>query len=711
MKKYLFLAFFFASTFLWGQNNLAPNVRQHLLSNKLIKTKTSADQSLLKAYVLVDSNADLAKLDSLNVRMHLNLDDWLTVSLPYSSLTALSKLSFVKYIQLAEGVTSQMDLARDSAGVSLLHQSTSEYSALTGKGVVVGVVDAGFDYTHPNFQTEEGTLRIKRVWEQDHTGGTPPHGFSYGSELTSADEILRAAGDIQTNSHGTHVAGIAAGSLKANNWYGAAPDAELVLVSISSRDSITADNVNVTDAISYIFNYADSVRKPCVVNLSLGAQIGPHDGTSIFDQMADRLQGAGKIIVGSVGNFGNRKIHLSKKFLSTDDSPLQTFVDFNEKPSASSRPAKVDIWGEVGSDFDVALSIVNYSTGEVIWKSEALHATASESGNLQLNIEKNAKGTAFLTSEINPLNDKPHVLLTLQLSSLRVKHAVGITITPRKAGRVDLWADNTNIQLSNYNRDDWSDGDNHHTLAEIGGTAKGILSVGSYNTRTTYIPLDATNESFTGEKLGDISTFSACGPSLDGRMKPDITAPGSFLISSLSSHDANISLHPLAAYEISADGQSYPYGYMQGTSMSSPLVAGTVANWLQANPRLTLEEIKGALDVTAIPAGDASQWGRGKLHAFETLRYLVPPSCIEDFGTNESPHVKIYSDYLEISITNPTVMPSLNIVDGLGRMLNQCTPTRISHQGTWRINLPAGPGIYLLQMKTEKGIFVQKFVK
>ena len=82
--------------------------------------------------------------------------------------------------------------------------------------------------------------------------------------------------------------GTAAGADKSSSFYGMAPDADIVFVSFAE------ENTNIADAIKYIFDYADKVSKPCVINMSLGSHYGPHDGTSYLDQSMSLKSGVAK---------------------------------------------------------------------------------------------------------------------------------------------------------------------------------------------------------------------------------------------------------------------------------------------------------------------------------------------------------------------------------------------------------------------------------
>ena len=129
-------------------------------------------------------------------------------------------------------------------------------------------------------------------------------------------------------------------------------------------------------------------------------------------------------------------------------------------------------------------------------------------------------------------------------------------------------------------------------MCEIGGTGKSIITVGSYNSKNFVKTLSGTPQ-YTEYTIGDISPFSNVGPTPDGRMKPDVAAPGSLIVSAFNS---TVSNDPAIVYNTEWNGKKYPYGVYQGTSMASPHVAGVIALWLQANRKLTPTQIRQVLD-------------------------------------------------------------------------------------------------------------------
>jgi hypothetical protein len=176
--------------------------------------------------------------------------------------------------------------------------------------VLVGIVDTGIDYAHPDFQKPDGTTRLVSIWDQAGTGASPPSGFTYGAEWLPAAINSAIATEIDSEGHGSHVMGIAAGDGSATGngepafrYVGMAPEADLCVV------KTTFSTADIVDGVNYIFQKAASLGKQAVVNLSLGTQEGPHDGTLDMDQMLNALTGPGKIIVASAGNAGEDNLH------------------------------------------------------------------------------------------------------------------------------------------------------------------------------------------------------------------------------------------------------------------------------------------------------------------------------------------------------------------------------------------------------------------
>lgn len=701
-----------------AQASLSPRTAIAVASPTLLKAPAAqaaaehAASSQLSAYVTIDPAR--TSWQQLGVTPIAENAGTATVRLTLNALQHLAKQQGVEYIQITSGATQMLNLARQEAGTDQIHKGTDLPKAYTGEGVVVGVVDAGFDYMHAAFRRPaDGALRIKRVWEQGATtldGASAPAKYGYGIELNTPELIEKAQGDSDSNSHGTHVAAIAAGSdaYKDGAYVGNAPDADIVLVALDLNASTNAD---ISNAVQYIFDYADEVGKPCVVNLSLGNQDGPHDGTSTFDTMTDAMQGPGRLIVGATGNHRTDAFHIDHTFATADAAPLRTFVKYKVAPSNSVSGGTIEIWGEKGVDFTV--DIAAYSTFN---KKDARSTTVYPAeGVTNVDFGKYATGTWKVASEVSPLNGKPHVVLTSALTSIRNNYAIALTVTPKTAGRVNIWSDNTYLALESRDIEGFSAPDAaSSTLCEIGGTGKRILTVGSYTTRNEYTT-NGGQQATLQETVGDLSSFSSYGPTVDGRMKPNITAPGCFIISAVSNNDASGNLM-YAEYNENF-GRYNQYGYMQGTSMASPFVAGIVATWLQAYPQLTPEQLHEIVQNTArkdsfTATAPDSNWGYGKINALDGLRQCIEKQetgCVSVAMPFDGT-VRIADGNIVLGFARDT-QATLCITSMTGSTLFSKPLGKRSAGETLSVAVPQLPkGVYLLSVKTPTATKTFKFV-
>jgi subtilisin family serine protease len=166
------------------------------------------------------------------------------------------------------------------------------------------------------FSDENGNCRVKMVWLPADTNGNPPANFDYGTLYTDSNYIKNILKYSSTsNSHATHVLGIAAGTRvqgKKNTYSGVAPKADIVAIELGNHPKREEGGLSITvlESIKYIFQYADSMNKPAVINLSLGyGGYSDHgcDGESLFDLAMNELideNPNGRIVVVAAGNQG-----------------------------------------------------------------------------------------------------------------------------------------------------------------------------------------------------------------------------------------------------------------------------------------------------------------------------------------------------------------------------------------------------------------------
>ena len=705
MKKLITLvSFVFISTiFAYSQNNKLSINTQRLINeinnsnNTLLKSSTEK-YSKIGAYIIIENGADPYSLEEFGVEVNMVLDTIVSARIPLDAIDEISNFDIVKKIDAGGRAKPKMDKAREAIKVNNIISGIDIPSAYSGKDVVIGVIDCGIQLDHINFYDNNGNLRIKRVWNQPVNTGTHPEGYSYGSEYKTEEEIIVAGYDESTETHGGHVTGIAAGSYKGNDFYGIAPDCDIVFVSYNYNDMSIGWN-SISDAIAYIYDYADSVGKPCVVNISLGDTYGPHDGCSIFDQVCDALQGEGKLIVGSVGNEGANRQHIKKTFTTPQDS-LRTFVSLLTK-YGSYYATQCDLYGEHNKEYKVKVCVVKTSNGTIINETESV--SSNNIGTHTFSLSKvngtGANASFQISCELEPGSNRPHINIMGMASSVSTGYTIGFKVIGETGSTVHGWADDYYSRFTNKsNLEGWTPGDLESNIAEIGGTGKRIISVGSYKTKVY------TATSYEGE----ISSYSSIGPTLDGRMKPDITAPGEYIVSSFSNSDYITSTKTTEISrgdKINVDGVDYYWGAMRGTSMSAPMVAGTLALWLEANPNLTPEDIREVLSQTAIRDSETGSepnntWGYGKLDAWNGLKKVLEMTGIEDdctFINEQATKVFAYNGEINVLFTKNINNCSISIYDITGK----CIST------TFIGNTNAGEELSFIK-GAEKGIYIIK---
>ena len=562
-----------------------------------------------------------------------------SVTIPVSNFVAFVEDHVADYIEIGVKCDIKMDSARYYTNADIVQNGGGRGYSLPkgycGGGVVVGIIDVGFDYTHRNFyDTTETTYRVKRVWDQNNSG-TPPSGFNYGNELTTQSAILGALYSHNNQTHGCHVAGIAGGGGANDNntrkFRGMAPESDLVFVSTSGNRS------KLFDGIMYILDYAESVNKPCVINLSWGGHVGSHDGTESIDQNCDLLLTSyypeGSLIVISAGNEGMDKLHQSKTF-SSNDSILRTFaVTTGYQQNVVSY---VDIWGQTGNTFAVKVSVVDTQTRSVI-ASTRFGMTSSTAGSTSI---ANCAIQYYIYPSAST-NGKPNITLYINNNSeSNAKRKVMVEVIAT-SGTVHEWINDGYFSSCNYSGA--VAGNTNYTINAWGQGDKQIM-VASYNTRKYWGSSRYSYNVFSG--VGARSAFSSIGPSLtSGKIKPDIAAPGCAIISSYNVYASSYYQSAMITNTISNGNHNSVFGAMQGTSMAAPACAGILALWLEAYPQLTADQVKWLFQnysitdsyTGTIPSTGSVYFGRGKIDALAGLQAILQKTAkptITNSGAN-----------------------------------------------------------------------------
>lgn len=560
--------------------------------------------------VLLQYAGDRAALEKVGLHIHSIAGDVVTGRIDLTKVSDLASIAEVERIEAARSMQVELDLSVVECRANLVHTGPP---GRRGTGVIVGICDTGCDFTHPSFRRPDGTSRILFLWDQGlmpQAGEISPAGFGYGVEYSNAqinaalaslspftmvrhrDPILRLGQGRSSPGHGTHVTGIAAGDgsvpglgRPAGTFVGVAPEADIIIVANRSNGAEgLGTSANTLDAVNYIFQQSDTLSRPCVINMSLGDNLGPHDGTTLLERGLDNLLGApGRAFVKSAGNAGAQRIHAE----GTVPASTTQNVQFNQ-PAGDMGANQIDLWYRGGDTFRVTVIDPAGGTTGVV-NVGGVNNTTLPSGNI-VRIDHrdrdffNGDRRIFMTfapgtrREILPGN------WTIRLTSL----------ASPMGGRFDAW-----IQRGGIVPTFLAPHQSPAGTISTPGTSHEVITAGNYLTR--------------GAGVGSLASSSSRGPTRDGRLAPTLAAPGETIISA----DAE-----------SSSGE--PYVGLFGTSMAAPHVTGTIALMFQKNPALTQDQIRQCLvsnariDAQTGPVPNTA-WGHGKLDANAAVNCVQNP--------------------------------------------------------------------------------------
>ena len=566
--------------------------------------------------VLVTPDFDAAEFEALGIEAGEKLASMYAIHVSLKNFKRLIDLPGVVYIECGSGIEPNLERARQGTRADSVHLGLGNLAMpYKGKDVIVAVIDWGYDYTHPVFYDSlMQNYRVKRAWDQNKTSGPAPDGFTFGTEYIGKDELLAAGEDtlyvFGPGSHAAHVSGIAGGAGAQTKYWGMAPECDLVFVSLKR------DDASFVAAVNYIHNYAKSVGKRYVVNMSIGNHSGPHDGSTLRNRAMDSLAINGGVFVASAGNNGGQTFHLQHKFPNQD-----TLI--TEVPNANGLSGywgeSINIWADSGKSFSIQLELADANNTAVYqspWYAAMDNLTISDT---LYKMEGDTFLLNLVSEEINYLNGKPNLLFaSRKLGDKR------LILRVKGSGNTHLW----HVAQLNNRVTNWGQplkagypgavqGDGHYGVGGPPGVGKKVITVASYLAEAT-LPNGNT-------ALGTLSSYSSEGPTQDERQKPDIAAPGESVLSSVNSYDPDPGI---VQETVEFNGRTYSFVRYSGTSMSAPATSGIVALMLQANRFLTADDIKEMLIASARldkntgeigPNGDLF-WGFGKVNAYAAVR-------------------------------------------------------------------------------------------
>lgn len=523
-----------------------------------------------------------------------------TGRIPVMRVEAVRQQPFVKSLKAAQRLRPHLNKTTEETGARPNLLPTGN-RADGGLGAVVGIVDFGFDFAHKNFRNADGTSRALLIWDQTGPSGPEsPFGFGKAHKKSDIDAALKKSDPysalgygpppdnaFQRGTHGTHVADIAAGNGRGSSVPGVAPKADIIFVEVSASDipfsgvgavgKSFGDSVQLLEALRFVFDQAGT--RPCSINVSLGTNGGPHDGSTLVEDGIDRLirQAPNRAVTIAASNSFSDGIHAAGTVSANGEFDLKWRIPTNDSTSN-----ELEVWYSGNDRFAV----------EVIAPNGASQVRVDPGDTKAL--QANGKVVLLAANRLKDPNNGDNMIgvflergLPLGEWTIRL-HGVSIT-----NGRFDAWIERDDAGQSSFSPPQ----DNSRTLGSI-SCGRETIVVGSYDAHKTSVPL---------------SFFSSSGPTRDGRQKPEISAPG---------HDV------LAAQSRTKTGVTRK----SGTSMAAPAVTGIVALMFAAGLRrgvsLTGNQIRTILTQTARknpPAGTTFDLrsGNGRVSAAKAVAAVM----------------------------------------------------------------------------------------
>ena len=635
-----------------GGESLAP-AKQNPLTVKLV-VKVSADKA---AETFTQMKAAGATICS-------KLGQQAVIRIPVDSVPALERIEGVLRIDKGHKGHLKTDVTRNVSGVNLLNgpDLPATATAYTGQGVLTCVLDGAFDFHHPAFKDSEGRSRIKCVYVGNSDEGRkftindPEAGkFTFSGSLFDTPELIATlTTDMIGETHGTHTAAIAAGSITPQGFGGMAPEADIVLIPIGFINEEDYDNEDdiIEEALAFAVAYAQECHQPMVLSVSMNSHSGPHDGTS---SVTEAIETASESIVPvfSAGNEGSYPIHLSQKFTNAKTSIKTLLIAITEEED-DSHPYYYfpDVVGytRAGDEVSVQLALMSINMMgrlSTVWTSEKFTATPGCEMVYQLvtseedeTLAQYFDGMVGIAAYDN--GDGRLAVNVMADGGMDDIYLFQLTISGSANTEIDLWDNLAGFGGRNFiGLSGYVDGDSEMSAGDWTCTDR-VISVGAYCANILHRDYDGTvtdtsvgdNKDEDYDVLNDIAWFSSYGTSFNDVAQPTVCAPGVNIVSAWSQY----AITEGTSVSDQMQWQNGAYSAESGTSMACPVVSGIVALWLQADPTLTFDDVKDVLahsSDTSDTTDNPVRWGYGKIDAAKGIEYLTNvPSGIKEVTPN-----------------------------------------------------------------------------
>ena len=521
----------------------------------------------------------------------------------------------------------------DASGPAIGAPAARAETGLDGTGALVAIIDTGVDFRHADLRRADGSTRVVAILDYMHSrGDLHPELQDYnGGALWLASDIdatlaadatgmapTNAVTEVDTNGHGTHVAGIAASNglatgngLPAGRYVGIAPAAGIIAIQGTHGDATFTDS-DVIAGCRFAVDQGTRLGRPVIANLSLGSNAGPHDGTSDLEIALGQLfpdDEPGRALVIAAGNEGGRDQHAGAWALDGSVTIPLTLA-------SSTQP-----------DAQLALEIWHTGTFKISVISPAGHHYGPVDAGVVYNGPMTSEGQVLVDNGASsgPRPDGRQAASVVVEGPAGAAPAAGgwSLVLDGQAPRWDVWvSDEPSAATPAHFIDRVAEDDR----LDMPATARNAIVVGSFVTRNQWTTVDGMPITRSAI-VGSTSSFSSAGPTADGRFAPDVLAPGEYIVSALSA--AASPDNPTSAFFVAAGnhltwGDDGVHAILRGTSQAAPHVVGAVALLFQADPTLTPTAVREILRVTARDdgAGFTPKVGFGKLDVLAAARYV-----------------------------------------------------------------------------------------
>ena len=521
--------------------NMNDQKRENLLNLALDATESEREKSeaLRVGYnredktweLIVKYNGNLSEVtEALPDITALELsNEYAILKVPESLIESLTGFSQIEYIEKPKRLYFSVNAAKSVSCINPV-QGGNGGKVLSGRGVIVAVIDSGIDYFHRDFRNPDGTTRILKLWDQDRDEVYTEERINEALSGESREAAYRIVPSLDLSGHGTAVAGIAAGNgLEEGGQYrGVAYESPLLVVKLGvPEENGFPRTTELMRAMDFVITQAVEYRMPVAVNLSFGNTYGSHDGTSLLETFIDDISNYGRtVVVAGTGNEGSRQGHISGILRENSPAEIELSVDAYETGFG------VQLWKLYADEFEITLvSPGGISAGPI----------SSRLGPQRIAFP----GTKVLLyyGEPSPYSEAQEIYMDFIPNENYVDSGNWkIRLTPRNivVGKYDLWLPSA-VALNRSTRFLRATPD---TTLTIPSTSADVISVGAYD--DTYLSYaDFSGRGFTR---------------LHNRVKPDLAAPGVNII-------------------ISKAGGGYEA--VTGTSFAAPFVTGSAALMMQ----------------------------------------------------------------------------------------------------------------------------------